>query len=172
MNNSLKDFFDEEIFQGFLAPGLAEPTLPLPTTLAGQPHPSISAPATPPNSFIMDSAPVPLIPGPLIDTPIPPIPDQIILDDEELERFVQKQKNENTKRKTKYDVKKWYEWSKSVGETRPIEDIPPVELNRLLGHYYCKVRKNNGPPYEPDTITSFQSSLDRHLTKTTTKAIA
>ncbi len=68
----------------------------------------------------MDSAPIPATPAPPIAL-IPHIPAD--LDDEELERFVE-EKNENTKRKTKYDIKKWYEWSKSVGETRPIEDIP------------------------------------------------
>ena len=96
----------------------------------------------------------------------------LALDDEELERFVEEQKNENTKRKTKSDLKKWDEWCLSVGETRPIGEIPPVELDRLLGHFYCKIRKSDGTLYEPDSITSFQRSLDRHLTKNLHKSFS
>ena len=87
------------------------------------------------------------------------------LDDEELEMFVEQQKNENTKKKTDSDLRTWYRWCKSIKEDRNIEDIPPAELDRLLGHFYCKVRSANGSLYEPSTLTSIQRSLDRHLTK-------
>ena len=96
--------------------------------------------------------------------PAPP-QQQLQLDDNELERFVDKQRNQNTKRKTKSDMKKWTEWCKSVGEKRNIGNIPEAELDRLLGHFFCKVRKENGELYEPDTLTAFQRSIDRHLTK-------
>ena len=46
-----------------------------------------------------------------------------------------------------------------------MEDLPPEELDRLLGHFFVSIRKNDGSIYEPDTLTSFQRSLDRHLTK-------
>ena len=55
---------------------------------------------------------------------------------------------------------------------RQIGGIPPTELNRLLGHFYCKVRKNDNTLYEPNTLTSFQRSLARHLTKTFTSLTA
>ena len=48
---------------------------------------------------------------------------------------------------------------------RKIEDIPPKELDQLLGHFYCKVRSGNGNLYEPSTLISIQRSQDRHLTK-------
>lgn len=74
------------------------------------------------------------------------------------------QKNENTKKKMRSDLRKWYEWCKTIRETRLIEDILPTELDQLLGHFYIKV-KSNGSEYKPDSIYSFQRSLDRHLTK-------
>ena len=53
----------------------------------------------------------------------------------------------------------------SVNERRKLSEIPPPELDRLLGHFYCKVRKADGSTYEPDSLTAFQRSIDRHLTK-------
>ena len=88
-----------------------------------------------------------------------------LLDDSELQEFVEQQKNVNTKRKTQSDLRRWYSWCKSVGETRDIGDIPPEQLDRLLGHFYVKVRKSNGEKYEPDSLTAIQRSLDRHLTQ-------
>ena len=60
-------------------------------------------------------------------------------------------------------MKTWYKWCKSIKEERLIEDIPPVELDRLLGHFYCKIRRTDGNFYEPDTLICFQRSLDRYL---------
>ena len=79
--------------------------------------------------------------------------------------FVDQQKNKNTKRKTESDLKTWYTWCAKHGETRELEDIPPTELDRLLGHFFVTVRKKDGSLYEPDTLSSFHRSTDRHLTK-------
>ena len=87
------------------------------------------------------------------------------LDDEAVELFVDQQKNKNTKRKTESDLKTWYTWCAKHGETRELEDIPPTELDRLLGHFFVTVRKKDGSLYEPDTLSSFHRSIDRHLTK-------
>jgi len=102
---------------------------------------------------------------PVSDPFLTPAPPSLTLDDAELELFVDAQRNQNTKRKTKSDLGKWYRWCESTGEKRPIGEIPLGELDRLLGHFYCKVRKENGELLEPDTLTSIQRSLDRHLTK-------
>ena len=87
------------------------------------------------------------------------------LDDNELELLVEKHKNINTKKKTISDLKKWYTWCESVSELRKLDEIPPIELDRLLGHFFCKIRKMDNSMYEPDTLNSFQRSLDRHLTQ-------
>ncbi len=78
--------------------------------------------------------------------------------------FVDQQKKCNTKKKTISDLRKWYGWCESVGECRKVGKIPPAELEILLGHFFCK-RKSDDSLYEPDTLTSFQRSLDRHLTQ-------
>ena len=74
-------------------------------------------------------------------------------------------KNKNNKRKTESDLKTWYSWCAKHGETRELNDIPPTELDRLLGHFFVTVRRKDGSLYEPDTLSSFQRSIDRHLTK-------
>jgi len=73
-------------------------------------------------------------------------------------------KNKNTKQTTESDLKTWYSWCAKHGETRELNDIPPTELDRLLGHFFVTVRRKDGSLYEPDTL-SFQRSIDRHLTK-------
>lgn len=35
----------------------------------------------------------------------------------------------------------------------------------MLGHFFASVRKQDGSLYEPDTLTSFQRSIDRHLSQ-------
>ena len=110
--------------------------------------------------------PPPFLPAPHSSFPVrTSAPPSLTLDDAELEKFVDEQRNANTKRKTMSDLRKWYKWCDSVGEGRRIGDIPPVELDRLLGYFYCKVRKEDGDLFEPCSLTSFQRSLDRHLTK-------
>ena len=46
-----------------------------------------------------------------------------------------------------------------------VGDIPLGELDRLLGHFYVKVRKANRENYEPDSLTALQRSTDCHLTQ-------
>ncbi len=87
------------------------------------------------------------------------------LDDQALNSFIQQQKNINTKRKTQTDVQKWHNWCTSVGETRSIGELTETQLDRLLGHFFAGIRKKDGTLYEPDTLSSFQRSLDRHLTQ-------
>ena len=50
------------------------------------------------------------------------------ISDEEVEEFTEKLENENTKKKTLYDVKVLKEYFDACDEKREIEDITPVEL--------------------------------------------
>ncbi|XP_070547977.1 uncharacterized protein KIAA1958-like [Ptychodera flava] len=78
--------------------------------------------------------------------------------------LVSTQKNKNTEMKTMREVAVFEEWRQSMTtEIRRIEDIPPPELDPLLGRFYLSVRKKNGEEYEPDSISSYQKSIDRHL---------
>lgn len=54
-------------------------------------------------------------------------------------------------------------------EMRPMEKIPPAELDVLIGTFIMTARIEKGPRagelYEPDTLTSFHRSFDRYLSK-------
>ena len=85
------------------------------------------------------------------------------LDDSEISSFIEANRNSNTTKKTKTDLNVWSRWCNSINERKPMEDIPPEELNSLLAHFFIKVRKLNGEEFEPGTLTSFQRSFDRYL---------
>ena len=93
-----RSFFDNSILEQVLEPSTSLVDLPIP--------PSIDFPersSQPQNSDrYSDSAAV---------EPSP------ILDDAELEKFIDQQKNCNTKRKTESDLHCWYSWCRSVGKT-------------------------------------------------------
>ena len=84
----------------------------------------------------------------------------ILLDDEEIQEFVQANKAKNTVKKTQSDLRMWLRWCESVGEKRSILNIPSGELDKLLKHFYGKVRSQTGKEYEPETLTGIQRSLD------------
>ena len=86
----------------------------------------------------------------------------VVLDDEELQRFIDRSKAQNTVKKTRSDLNVWYKWCATVSEHRKVEDIPPKELNRLLSHFFVSVKKRNGKEYEPNSLTSFHRSIDRY----------
>ncbi|XP_070560203.1 uncharacterized protein KIAA1958-like [Ptychodera flava] len=50
-------------------------------------------------------------------------------------------------------------------ETRPVHEIPPVELDGYLGSFFAGVRQKDGAEYEPDTLTSYQRGIDRYLSE-------
>ena len=47
-------------------------------------------------------------------------------------------------------------------ETRVLTEIPPSELNNFAITYW-KTREPNGDEYEPDSLTNFRNSINRHL---------
>lgn len=71
--------------------------------------------------------------------------------------------NENTKRKTQNDLKVFNDFLLAKNETRAVEVIPPDPLNEYICQFLLSVTKKNGQEYEPTTLRSFISSLERHL---------
>ena len=69
--------------------------------------------------------------------------------------FVKNQRTENTKLKTQSDMKKFREFLLKKKEKRNPVDIPPITLDAYIGHFIMEVRKKDGSPYEPGTVTSF-----------------
>ena len=46
-----------------------------------------------------------------------------------------------------------------------ITDIPAPDLDKLLCSFFKDLRKKDGSDYEPDTVSSFQKSIQRHITE-------
>ncbi|XP_078352417.1 uncharacterized protein KIAA1958-like [Oculina patagonica] len=63
---------------------------------------------------------------------------------QELESFISAEKAANTVKKTK-------------------KTVPADVLDKLLGKFFKDVRKRDGAEYEPDSISSFQRSIQRRL---------
>ena len=87
------------------------------------------------------------------------------ISDEEVKKFTEKLENENTKKKTLYDIKVFKEYLDACDEKREIEDITPVELQEIIKKFVLAVRKKNGEEYEPSSLRAFIQSIDRHLRK-------
>ncbi|CAG2238265.1 unnamed protein product [Mytilus edulis] len=82
---------------------------------------------------------------------------------EDTDKFLQNNKNKNTTYKTNSDLKMFYDWCRSNGNLRLVEDVPAEELDVLLSRFYIGVRRKDGEEYEPGTLTGVQNSIDRHL---------
>ena len=82
------------------------------------------------------------------------------ISDEEVKEFTEKLENENTKKKTLYDIKVFKQYLDACDEKREIEDITPVELQEII-----KKKKKNGEEYKPSFLRAFIQSIDRHLRK-------
>ena len=68
--------------------------------------------------------------------------------DKDIDSFSEEQENENTKRKTFYDINVFLEFLHSENEARNMYEIPPKE-------FVLSVRKRNGEEYEPCSIRAF-----------------
>ena len=89
---------------------------------------------------------------------------------EELQKFVQEQKSENTVKKTSSDMKCFHRFLSEINKTNvQILDLPPEELDHLLGKFFKDVRKINGEEYEPSTMTGLQRSIQRFLSDSGSK---
>ena len=79
------------------------------------------------------------------------------------DEFLQSNENNNTRKKTMYDMKLVNAYLMSKNETRLIQYIPPDELNNYLCNFILAVTKKDGSEYEPTTLRGFIGSVDRHL---------
>lgn len=99
------------------------------------------------------------------DNAIPPEfdPTLISMSENDIYEFIDGQQNHNTMKKTLRDVAlvtKFLRWKK---EERDIQLIPPNELDPLLANFLLTVRKKDGGDFEPSTLRSIISSVDRKL---------
>ncbi len=83
---------------------------------------------------------------------------------QELESFISAEKSANTVKKTKSEWKQFENYCQEQPDgTFHVETVPADVLDKLLGKFFKDVRKRNGAEYEPDSISSFQLSIHRHL---------
>ena len=83
---------------------------------------------------------------------------------QELDDFISSEKSENTVKKTIYEWKKFETFCKEQSNgSFNVKNVPADALDKLLGKFFKDVRKQNGGEYEPDSLSSFQRSIQRRL---------
>ncbi|MCG8044643.1 MAG: hypothetical protein N0E48_02985 [Candidatus Thiodiazotropha endolucinida] len=80
-----------------------------------------------------------------------------------LDEFLREQQNDNTRRKTMNDIKLFQSYLASKNESRFPQYIPPADLDDYISVFLLSVRKRDGTEFEPATVRSFVSSINRHL---------
>ena len=82
---------------------------------------------------------------------------------QEIEKFIQDKENKNTLRKTLYDVNLFSSFLRSKNEMREFYKISPTELDVFIANFILSVRKKGGEEFEPISLRSMISSIDRAL---------
>ena len=80
---------------------------------------------------------------------------------ERIDNFVANQKAKNTVRKTKSDMNTLHKYLTSIGKDTEIENLPAND--HLLSKFFMELKKADGTDYEPNTVSSFQRSIQRYL---------
>jgi hypothetical protein len=78
-------------------------------------------------------------------------------------RFMDNQKNDNTTKKTNQMHKLVTNYLKFIKEKNPLHKIEPDRLNKILEDFLVCLKKGNGKDYEPSSIRSIISGINRHL---------
>ena len=83
---------------------------------------------------------------------------------EEFDNFLKQQKSKNTLNKTSSDMKAFNHYLQTTNKQYlNILNLSATELDHLLSKFFKNIRKLNGEEYEPNTISSFQRSIQRFL---------
>ncbi|WAR27489.1 hypothetical protein MAR_013193, partial [Mya arenaria] len=72
-------------------------------------------------------------------------------------------KNTNTGNKTRSHMKLIQDFLVQKGEGRPIQEIPPHDMDMILQEFVMRIRQRDESKYEPSSIRGITSSLDRQL---------
>ena len=81
----------------------------------------------------------------------------------DLQTFADKTRNYNTTKTTLTWIKIFDTWRKARNIQERLENIPVDHLDEILQFFFAEVRKNDGSEYEPDSLRTMLSSLDRWL---------
>ena len=84
------------------------------------------------------------------------------------EEFIDRQENENTKKKTKYHVALFHKFLVLKGKMRQLDELTPQEWNKFLSEFLIMVhKKEDNEEYEPNSLMAFFTSFEHHLKKKT-----
>ena len=84
-------------------------------------------------------------------------------DDEELENFIRGQQAQNTLKGIAYAANVLKRFCQSINEERDFPDISPDELDRILSKFFMTIKKKNGDPYEPGSLSTIQRGIQKHF---------
>ncbi|XP_066910901.1 uncharacterized protein KIAA1958-like [Clytia hemisphaerica] len=84
-------------------------------------------------------------------------------DENEIQEFIAKSKNSNTTKSTSLCKRTFDTWADQRQQPKDIENLDPTELDQMLQRFFAEVKKQNGKDYEPGSLASLQSGIDRYL---------
>ena len=87
------------------------------------------------------------------------------VDIDSVEKFIEEQENENTKKKTEQNICLLKQFLVLKEETRPVENIPPLELNSFISEFIITVRRKDNEECEPNSLRVMIASFERYLRK-------
>ena len=81
-----------------------------------------------------------------------------------IQSYVAESESKNTKRQTMGHIRRFVNWLAEEPrlETRPLETIPPAEMDVYVGDFIMSLRNpKDGSLYEPSTINQYHCSINR-----------
>ena len=87
--------------------------------------------------------------------------DEATVDD--IGKLIENSKCQNTTKQTDKWMRAYLSWAGLQNKSMEIHKLPPLELDEILQLFYAELKKKKGDDYEPNSLNSMQSSLDRHL---------
>ena len=64
-----------------------------------------------------------------------------VINQAEVEQFINDQENANTRKKTIHDTNLFFQFCKEQGETKPIKTLEVEHLDNLIGNFIATVKK-------------------------------
>ena len=87
-------------------------------------------------------------------------------EDSSSDNFIHGQKSKNTVKKTKLDWQRFDAYCQGkMSVFFNTTNIPAPDFDKLLCSFFKDLRKKDGSDYEPGTVSSFQKSIQRHITE-------
>lgn len=87
-------------------------------------------------------------------------------DAEYIDNIIENTTAKNTKKLTSLSIKAFREYLGSKGMPQDFENLPPSDIDRLLGRFYVELRNSKGESYKKTTMMSYRHGIQRHLQAT------